>query len=161
MLNYGLEAARIDPHLMAPYTTLRLGDGTTWRVRHRENVILLPSDARRRRLRRSGLPASALWWDARGIRNAREHWYWQPEVSGETAPWLETIHRSWPYHPPGWLLDADLVVLHGNAFAREKTRRQHQQRALIRFWRYRRTPLLYLAIDGRDAWHMQRLTSER
>lgn len=157
MFNYGLEAVRVDPHLLAPYANVQLSDGETWRIDYRQVVILPPGDPHRQRLALQGLPLSSLWWDASGIRNARQHWYWQPEESGQTAPWLETIHRSWPYHPPLWLLDAELVVLDADACAMDKRSRLHQQRSLLRFWTQRRAPLIYLARDGRDAWHMERL----
>lgn len=158
MFNYGMEAARIDPHLLTPYATARLANGAAWRIAYRQVVILPPGNTIRQRLVLSGLPTSTLWWDASGIRNARQHWYWQPEYDGQTAPWLETIHRSWPYHPPLWLLDAEAVVLDASAFSADKRQRLHEQRSLLRFWAQRRAPLVYLAQDGRDAWHVERLT---
>lgn len=157
MVNYAMQAARLHAYRLASHCLVILDDGESWTIDSRQTLVLPPGDARRQRLCLEGLPASALWWDADGIRNSLAYWHWQPEQAGQTAPWLATIHHSWPYHPPRWLLNAELVVLETSAFAEHKRLRHYQQRSLLRFWRQRRAPLIYLAQDGDDAWHVQQL----
>lgn len=159
MFSFGMEAAwRVDPILMSPFVTIELGHGETWRLAYHDRIALMPHDKRRHGLSLERLPGAALWWSDKGICTARHRWRWQPEWQGEHAPWLESIHHSWPYHPPYWLSNAKLLVVEASALAEDPHQRQHQQRSLLRLWRYQRAPLIYLADEPRDGWQFDRLS---